>query len=323
MIFAAFPVAMWRGVLFPILLLSLCSTLSAQRVIDTTQVRALRQWLEADTLGPRWNRSGLFRINVSQVQLVNWAGGGFSSISGITMFNGQANWQSGRRAWDNTLVMAFGGQRQEEVPTVKTEDRIEAASKYGYRLSRSFYVAALVQGRTQFTEGFNEQGDRISHILAPAYLVGGVGLDYRPHDRLTAFLSPITARLIVVRDKTLWDVSDDPDLRVYGVRRGRDHEFEVGAFFRLQYTTTLAPNITFTTRGDLFSNYLNTPENIVVNWETLWTFKVNEWFATTLNTVLIYDHEVRLPRTDPHGETYLGPATQFKETLGVGVTIKL
>jgi hypothetical protein len=43
----------------------------------------------------------------------------------------------------------------------------------------------------------------------------------------------------------------------------------------------LAKNITFLTRGDLFSNYLRNPQNIDVTWETLWTFKVNEWFAAT------------------------------------------
>ena len=30
-----------------------------------------------------------------------------------------------------------------------------------------------------------------------------------------------------------------------------------------------------------------------MTWETLWTFKVNEWFAATLNTMLIYDQGIR------------------------------
>jgi hypothetical protein len=306
-----------------IVIVSTTLAVQAQRVIDTTQVRGLRQRLEADTLGPRWITSGMFRINITQVQLMNWAAGGFSSVSGLTQFNGQANWQSGRRAWDNTVVLGIGGQRQEDGPAVKTEDRIEFQSKYGYRLSESMYVAGLGQIRTQFTEGFNDRGRRISHFLAPGYFIGGIGMDFRPGDRLSAFLSPVTARLVVVRDRTLWDHSTDPDLRVYGVLRGQGAELELGAFFRLQFTTVLAPNITFTTRGDLFSNYLRTPENIVVNWETLWNFKVNEWFATTLNTVLIYDHDVQLQRTDPDGNLYSGPATQFKQTLGVGLTLRL
>jgi hypothetical protein len=291
--------------------------------IDTALVGGLGQRFEEDTLGPRWLTSGVFTINLTQVQLVNWAAGGFSSISGISMFNGQANWQSGRRAWDNTLVLAFGGQRQQDGPSVKTEDRIELLSKYGYRLTQSGYLAALAQFRTQFTEGFDEEGRRISHFMAPGYLIGGIGYDYRPSDRFSVFVSPATARLIIVQDETLWEISDDPDHRVYGVVRGNTTELEFGAFLRLQFATDLAENITFTTRGDLFSNYLRTPGNIVVNWETLWGFKVNEWFAATINTLLIYDHDVQLPRTDPEGNVYTGPATQFKQTLGLGLTLKL
>jgi hypothetical protein len=304
-----------------ILSIGMMSTAVAQ--VDTTDFGALTQQMEADTLGPRWLTSGVLTLNLTQVQLVNWAQGGYSSVSGISMFNGQANWQSGRKAWDNTMVLAFGGQSQEGGASVKTEDRIELLSKYGYRLNETLYLAALAQFRTQFTEGFDEERRRISHFMAPAYLLGGIGLDHRPSDRFSVFLSPAMARLIIVQDETLWDGFDDPDHRVYGVLRGNTTELEFGAFFRLQYTTELAENITFTTRGDLFSNYLRTPENIVVNWETLWTFSVNEWFAATLNTLLIYDHDVQLPRTDAEGNTYSGPATQFKQTLGVGLTLKL
>ncbi len=300
---------------FPIALPTLAQT-------DPALIDSLRARAAADTL-PGWRTSGVININFTQVKLINWAAGGFSSISGIAMFNGQANWQSGRKAWDNTLVLAFGGQDMEDGPSIKTEDRIELQSKYGYSLDGPWYLAALAQFRTQFTEGFDEEGNRISHFLAPGYLIGGVGIDYRPNDNFSAFLSPATARLVIVQDETLWDVSDEPDLRVYGVERGNTTELELGAFFRLQYTTELAENITFTTRGDAFSNYLRNPENIKINWETLWNFKVNEWFAATLNTLLIYDHDVQLPQVDDEGNTYSAPATQFKETLGIGLTFKL
>lgn len=76
------------------------------------------------------------------------------------------------------------------------------------------------------------------------------------------------------------------------------------------------------TRADAFSNYLRNPENIDVTWETLFTFKVNSWFAATLNTVLLYDHDTKFLRFDDANQPYLGPATQFKESLGIGLTFK-
>lgn len=270
-----------------------------------------------------WRRAGVFQLNLSQVSLTNWAAGGYSSIGGIAQFNGTANWKRGRRAWDNSVALAFGGQQQQDGPTVKTDDRIELNSKYGYEVTKSWYVAGLAQFRTQFTEGFDVEGNRISHLLAPGYALLGVGMDYRPNDKFSVYLSPATARLVIVTDKTLWGGSTDPELRVYGVKNGSTTEMELGGYIRFQYQTPLAENITFMTRGDLFSNYLRDPQNMDVTWETLWNFKVNDWFAATLSTMVIYDHDTKLPRTDPEGNQYLGPTTQFKQTLGVGLTFKL
>jgi hypothetical protein len=301
----------------------LVGTLTAQNDVDTTAFAGLAGAVGVDTLPPGWRVTGVFTLNLTQVSLTNWAAGGRSSIGGISMLNVQANWQRDRRAWDNTLVLAFGGQQADGGPAVKTEDRIELVSKYGYRLRHPWYLAGLAQFRTQFTEGFNEEGRRISHFMAPGYLLGGLGIDYRPGDHFSVFLSPAMGRLVVVQDRSLWLDPDDPEERAYGVLRGNTTEFEFGAFLRMQFNTQLAENITFLTRGDLFSNYLRNPGNIKVNWETLLSFSVNEWFAATLNTLLIYDHDIQLPRTDAEGNITTAPATQFKQTLGVGLTLQL
>jgi hypothetical protein len=277
----------------------------------------------SDSLDGRWARSGVISLNMTQVSLTNWAAGGFSSISGIAQFNGTANWKKGRRAWDNSMALAFGGQQVEDADPVKTVDRIELNSKFGYELNKAWYAAALAQFRTQFTEGFNTEGQRISNFMSPGYLLGGLGFDYKPNDKLTVFMSPVTARLVIVTDKFLFGDSTDPELRVYGVKNGSTTELELGGYIRFQYQTQLAENITFMTRGDFFSNYLREPQNIDVTWETLWTFKVNEWFAATLNTMLIYDHDTNLPKRDAEGNSYVGPGTQFKQSLGMGITVKL
>ena len=105
------------------------------------------------------------------------------------------------------------------------------------------------------------------------------------------------------------------------VTAGENTLFQLGAFLNLTYQTDVAKNIGFMTRLDLFSNYLKEPSNIDVNWEMLWTFKVNSWFAATLNTMLIYDHDINIARTED-GVAKFGPTTQFRETLGVGLNFK-
>ena len=277
----------------------------------------------SDSLDGKWVRSGVVSLNMTQVSLSNWAAGGYNTLSGIAMFNGTANWKKDRCAWDNSLVLAFGGQQIEDTDPVKTDDRIELNSKYGYSLSQKWYLAGVFQFKTQFTEGFDANFNRISNFLAPGYALLGVGMDYKPNDKFTAFLSPATARMVIVTDEKLFGGSTDPDLRVYGVLNGNTTELEAGGYIRVMYKTDLAKNISFMTRGDIFSNYLRNPQNMDVNWETLWTFKVNDWFAATFNTLLIYDHDTQLPKENAEGIPYTGPATQFKQTLGVGLTLKL
>lgn len=306
----------------------LATSANAQEDIDAKAREAAAEKARArhvsDSLDGKWIKSGVFNINMTQVNLTNWAAGGFSSVSGLAMFNGTANWKKGRKAWDNSLILAFGGQHiHDGSEPQKTDDRIELNTKYGYELHHAWYLAAVAQFKTQFTEGFNAEGFRISNLMAPAYTLAGLGIDYKPSDKFTLFVSPLTARLVIVTDETLWYGSTDPELRVYGVKNGETTSLELGGYVRMQYTTQLAENITFMTRADAFSNYLRNPENIDVTWETLFTFKVNSWFAATLNTVLLYDHDTKFLRFDDANLPYLGPATQFKESLGIGLTFKL
>ena len=282
---------------------------------------------KADTTGKIWTTGGVFNINFTQVNLTNWAAGGSNSIGGIAMFNGFANKHKGKMVWDNSAVLAFGGVSQQGRDPIKTDDRIELNSKLGYELKKPWYIAGLMQFKTQFTEGFdNNSGARISNMLSPAYLTLAIGLDYRPNDHFTAFISPAAARIIFVNDPLMADAGAfgvDPatfDANHVLLTRGKTSKFEFGAYARAQYQHDLAKNITFLTRGDLYSNYLKNPQNLAVTWETLWTFKINDWFAATLNTLLLYDDQITLIKD---GGAAPGPGTQFKESLGIGLTFKL
>lgn len=293
-------------------------------------VTAMQAKTEADTTGKLWTKGGTVQLNMSQVSLTNWSAGGYSSVSGVALFNGFANRKKGRFAWDNSVALAYGLLSQENQDAIKTDDRIELNTKYGYELGKSWYLAALAQFKTQFTEGKDTEGGRISDFMAPGYLVLGVGMDYKPNDSFSAFISPATAKITFVNDQLLADggafgvdpaVYDDMGNKIAD---GKNSLFEFGGYVRMMYTHELAKNINFLTRADFFSNYLKDPQNIVVNWETLFTFKVNDWFAATLSTMLIYDDKTQIMKKWEDTEmTYLGKGTQFKEAIGLGITIKL
>lgn len=96
----------------------------------------------------------------------------------------------------------------------------------------------------------------------------------------------------------------------------------------MAYNTNLVENVGLTTRIDLFSNYLNNPENIDINWEVLISMKVNKFMSSTISTQLLYDDDVTLQKKDPIVEDDVvidsgrGPGVQFKEVLAIGFSYK-
>ena len=93
---------------------------------------------------------------------------------------------------------------------------------------------------------------------------------------------------------------------------------------RAQFKKDVMENVNFQTRIDLFSNYSEEPTHIDVNWEVLIAMKVNKYISATVTTNLIYDHDVDIA-VDEDGDDIIdaiGPRTQFKEVLGVGLSVK-
>lgn len=316
-----------------VLLALACGPLHAQedKAERDANAAAMQAKTATDSTGKVWTTGGAVQLNMSQVSLTNWAAGGFSSVSGIAQVNAFANRKSGRHAWDNSLAVAYGLLAQDGQDAVKTDDRIELNTKYGYELKKAWYLAALAQFKTQFTEGLDAAtGAKISDLMAPGYLILGLGLDYKPNEHFSAFISPATAKFTFVGDQVLADggaFGVDPatyDSLGNKLTSGASSLFEFGGYVKLMYTHDLAKNINFLTRADFFSNYLKDPQNIDVNWETLFTFKVNDWFAASLSTLLIYDDNTQIlkPWGEDDTQTYVGKGTQFKETIGLGVILK-
>lgn len=277
-----------------------------------------------------WKFSGLFSVNLNQVSLTNWAAGGKSSVSLGTMLNYNANYKKGKHVWDNSIDLAYGRLWQDGDDT-KTDDRIELNSKYGYEIAKNWYASYLMNFRTQFDVGYDATFDtlKISEFMSPGYLVTGPGIDYKPNDNFSVFISPVEMKATFVMDQSLADVGQfGVDAAEYDdmgnkTKDGENVRIEVGAYLKMIYTRELMKNTNFTTKLDLFADYIDDPSHIDVNWEVLLTLKVNDWLACTLNTLLIYDHDVKIIQETDNGATKVGPVTQFKQTFGAGLSVKL
>ena len=283
-----------------------------------------------------WKKGGVFGINFSQTFLDNWQGGGQSAINGTVLFTAFANYKKDKWTWDNTLDAAYGISRIGEKGLVqKTDDRIEINSKLGHTtpVVNTFWTA-MFTFRTQWDAGYDyaaSPSPLISDPFAPAYVIAGLGIDYKPSDKFSAYISPITSKTTMVDNQRLADAGafgvveatyDDMGMKLTD---GETIRYEVGGFLKLQYTTQVVKNVKLNTRIDLFSNYLNNPQNIDINWETLIAMKINSWLSTSITTHLVYDDDITfaVERDGDGSDDGRGPRTQFKEVFALGLQFQL
>lgn len=257
-----------------------------------------------------WKYGGLVSLNISQVGLSDtWAAGGASSVSGNGLLNLFLNYKKDKSQWQNNLEMGYGLIRQEleedRYQTRKTDDKIDFASKYGRQASKNWYYSALLNFKTQFTDGYDYPNDSvyISRFLAPAYLNLSVGMDYNPSDRITVFISPLSYKLTMVRDPRLSDEGS------YGVEPGKNSRSEAGASMTTVFQMDIMENVNLKSKLELFTNYEDKLGEVDLNWEVLLAMKINEYLSANANFHLIYDED-------------MVPDIQWKEVIGVGFSFK-
>jgi hypothetical protein len=138
-------------------------------------------------------------------------------------------------------------------------------------------------------------------------------------------LSPATYRLTVVNSQRLADLGEygvdaaEYDTSGMMIKQGEIFRHEFGFNLKFMYMVTIVKNVDFQTTLELYSNYLENPQNVDVYWDNYFTFTINSWLSAQLTTSLIYDDDINI--TDKDGNT--GPRTQFKQTFGLGLAYKI
>jgi len=308
---------------FQILAVLLFLTAFAPTFGQVTDAEKALRTKTADTTDG-WKRGGVISVNLAQTSLTNWSAGGQSSLAINGLFSTFANYKKDKTAWDNSLDVGFGLLKQGNTNVTKTDDKIDFVSKYGKEAFKSFYYAVLFNFKTQMAPGYKYPDDstKISDLFAPAYFMLAGGMDYKPNAYFSAFIAPLTVKVTIVNDQKLSDAG------AFGVKPGEKSLGEVGGYIRAIYSKNdfkneLLKNVSFTTKIDLFSNYQEKPQNVVVSWETLIAMKVNKYLSVNFNTHLMYDDKIKTPfdingdGTIQAGESH-GAKVQFKEILGVG-----
>jgi hypothetical protein len=282
----------------------------------------------ADTSAKHWKHGGTISLNGQEVSLTNWAAGGQGAISVGGLVNVFFNYHKNKIIWNTNINLAYGVIKNGSNKNwLKTDDRIQLTSKVGREAFKNAYYSALFDFKTQFAPGYNYPNDstKISNFLAPAYGLLALGMDFEATPSLSFFVSPATARVTYVGDNTLAKEG------AYGVQAQvldangvvvtpyKNIRYQFGGYAKVQFQKNIMQNVSFGTMVEAFSDYLNHPENLYVNWTTLLSMKVNKFISATFSTQLIYDPAVKIKQPDG---TLIGPRVQFKQVLGVGFSYK-
>lgn len=263
-----------------------------------------------------WKFNGVSSINFSQVSLTNWAAGGDNSYAFNGLINLSLNYSKNKNDWANTLDIGYGIQKQGEQEVRKTDDNIDFTSKYGRKVSESFFISALLNFKTQMDDGKKYEEDTsyvISKFFAPAYLQGALGMEYKPSEVFYFVLSPVAGKLTMVMDDTLSARGS------FGVDAGEKTRLELGGSVTMGVNKEIMKNVTLKSTLGLFTNYLENPQNIDIDWKVAINMKINDYLSANLNTHLIYDDDIKT--SDDEGNPR-GAKVQFKEVFGVGLTYK-
>ncbi len=195
------------------LLMAVC--VSAQEVDKATITAKAEEAKKAadalksvDTGDKAWKFSGTVGLNAAATGLVNWSAGGKNNVNGVAYTRMRLLWHKYNFAWDTNLDTEYGLTwiDQDEDPLQKSSDKINFSTKFGWEFHKSWYLTVLGGFQSQYAVGRSYAtgyDNIISKWLAPSYTDISVGIDWKPNDIFSVYLSPIAGRI------TTAYVSDD------------------------------------------------------------------------------------------------------------------
>ena len=231
-----------------------------------------------------WTKSGTVSFLVNQSSFNNWIAGGVSNIAGAARVNYDFNYSKADWSWDNKIIIAFGITKINEQDIQKSDDRLEWNSVLGKKTKGYWNYSLFLNFKTQFTDDLNSKTKGPTRILSPGYLQVGPGILWKKSNNLKVNISAATSKLTIVdKELTL------PDNAYFGVQNGRSVRYELGASMGTYYKLTLMENVTMENILNMYSNFLENPQNVDFDYTINVVMSVNKYFSTNLAVQSIYD----------------------------------
>ena len=305
---------------FLVLTLLFCSLVThAQITAVPTEVKRIQVKFPDSLQG--WNRDNTLKLLINQSVYENWQSGGVNNIELKSHFKLNFNYLKENLIWDNNFLVDYGINKVNDFEIRKTQDKLEFNSIIGGKLPGMWSFSYFVNIQTALTNTYNYEKDlnkenRIAGILAPLYITTGPGFMWKKSNEMFINIAPITAKSIYINgrvnkyDEELGRFISNEETEMYGVLPGEDFKHKLGFYSSAFLKLNLATNMDMENRVSLYSNYLEDPENVDVDYSLNVNMKINKLLTTQLMFRARYDHD-----------EYSG--LQMQESFGVGLNFSI
>lgn len=278
---------------------------------------------EADTTG--WIQGGGLGLDIGQLAFLNPKLGSGENRFGIGgAISYFANLIEDNYYWTNNFSLNLALQKlgagviransDIKTPFQKSFDELRINSKFGLAVGEGskFNYAVDFSFLSQFTPTYNSAVDGgnylkdidiletslSSKLFSPATLILGVGIDYKPTKAWSIYLSPVSYKGLMVADDEI------AALGIHGNPWTSTTDFEntdhqIGGLLKVGYGGALVPErITYNTTLGMYSNYLNNPQNIDIDWVNELSVKIYEGLQLSVLANVFYDDDVKVQISD-------------------------
>jgi hypothetical protein len=273
-----------------------------------------------------WRIGGDGTVGFTQTYLENWKKGGQSALALSIVLKGFANYTSSDEniKWENSGEIRNGWIRPggEGAELQKNDDKFEVISRFGVSAFKKWYYSSEFDFETQFFNGYkyptSVNPEPISAFLGPSRTYFKIGLDYKPNNDFSLFLSPVSMKNIFVKDTVKIDQTN------FGIPSDKRGFWEFGLNGDIRYSTEIFPGVTYQTKYKMFINYARPFSDWDINWENLLVMPLTDHINLRMMIHMIYDEDVLFPVYNADGDrTGEEPRLQLREFITVGFSYKI
>lgn len=296
---------------------------TAKPNLTLAEVKALKE------IPVYWDKEFSSSYSLNQNHLSNWARGGESSVISMIDVSAKAEYNNkeDKRKWTNTGRLKYGTTWTDAHGFRTNTDVIEANSQYNSAILEKLDFSSGIYFRTQAAKGYNYPNDSvvISQFLNPGTFTISSGIEYKPNSNTSINFSPISYKNTFVLDTIKINQT------AHGIDNDKKARQEMGGQLVVKNTATFFEDMKIENTLRLFSNYLEKPQNVDVDWEMSIEKQISWYFKIRLYFHLIYDDNVQFPVLDaneepvllPDGSEKKVPKVQINQLLGLTLSFKI